>query len=328
MTTRSKKIPQIAIYNCGGTGLNLGSQFQEIIASSEILSNSVVQYFVDTSRANHREIHTDENTMVIGSGEGSGKKRDENIDSLKQCVPDILHRFQPGHFNIVVGGSAGGSGSVIQGVLLSTLLKEHPALAIVAGSVDSAAEIRNSKQSFKTFQSIAKTRGTPAVIHYRENGRHGTRGQVDKDLISSLTLVCLMLSCTAEKIDHADLRHFLNYPKVTTFPPTLAALEIYPAKYAAPSSATTFAVTTLADYNTPTAVEPTPPYQSAGFLADSQAELLMGAGVVHYAVLGNFFNEIIANINERFDDLEATAALYRDADHTGGDVADDDGILV
>ena len=323
--------PQVAIYACGGTGLNLGEQFSRIISENPILKNTVRVYYVDTSTANHREAHTPENTKVIGTKEGSGKRRDKNYDHLKECVPEILHSFQPGKFNIMLAGLSGGSGSVIQGVLLSELLaKSIPAMTVAVGSGDSEREVLNLNQSFLSFASVARTRQKPVVVNYTENGTAGSRGEVDRRVLDNLTNFCLMFSGVAEEIDYSDIAHFLDYSQTTKFPVGLVALEIYKkSEIKLRDGESLFGVTTLATRDTPTTLTPRPPYQSTGFISDDQVGCFGDFDILHFAILGGAYDQLIQRNKTNLAEFDEAAKAYRPVQHLDSSIdAQDDGNIV
>jgi len=331
MSTTKRTQPQVAIYACGGTGLNLGEQFASIVSENPILKDLVRIYYVDTSTANHRPIHTAENTKVIGTKEGSGKRRDKNYDQLKEAVPDILHSFQPGRFNIMLSGLSGGSGSVIQGVLLSELLaKEIPAMSVTVGSRDSEREVLNLNQSFLSFAAISRTRRKPVVVNYTENGVAGTRGEVDRRVLDNLRTLCLMFSCVVEKIDATDLIHFLDYTRTTQYPAGLVALEVSKKnEIKLRDGEMLFGVTTLATHDTVTTLEPRPPYQSTGFISEDQAGAFGDLDILHFAIVGGAYDALIDNNKAQVAEFEEAAKAYRPKQYLDESLAvEDDGNIV
>ena len=158
--------PLISIYACGGTGYNLAAQFTRQFGDLELIRQCVKIYFVDTSDSNQNEFLSPENTRVIGSGIGSGKKRAKNAEDIRDAIPTTLRAFQPGVFNVLLGGSSGGSGSTIINELFRELaIRKESCLSFLAGSRSSRTEIENSDKCFTSFARMSKRYEVPALVH-------------------------------------------------------------------------------------------------------------------------------------------------------------------
>lgn len=304
------KNPQIAIYNCGGAGMNLGNAFMPVIMGNEMLKDMTRVCFVDTGKGNHTAGQTEANTIIVGSGKGSGKIRRENYEAISESLGEITHKFPPGMFNIVVHSLGGGSGSIIANELVLELLEKGQAVVVVAvGSTDSRSDVDNAIRTIESYDNGARQMGKPVVMYYRENSATKSRGEVDKELINSLTLLCMLFSLKAEKIDEADLRNFLNFPAVTRFPPGLVGMEIFAGDIKLMEDETVYTVATLAKPDESTTISPPPEYQTAGFIPDSpQAPLnamtFGGISLVHYCTLDGVIAPVYTQLKElmaRFD---------------------------
>lgn len=325
-----KNGPQIALYFCGGAGMNLGDMFAKSIKDNTILQDKVALYFIDTSAANQHAVNTGDNTLILGEQKGSGKIRAKNYSMIKDAVPEIMHKFEPGAFNILVSSTSGGSGATIQGVLLSEMLgKDIPVVNVSIGSMDSEREVENTHRTFLSYESIVKARKKPVCVFYRQNSERNTRGAVDGKVLSALTMLSLMFSCVADKIDDSDLRHFLNYPLVTRFPATVAGLDFFNDALTPLADETVFTVTTLGTADVSTTVTPTPPYQSTGFLSSAHAQMFADIKVLHWAVMGGSYDELIKDAAGKIEEYESAASAYRTTSHvTDKHQSEDDGMVL
>jgi len=319
----TSKQNKVSIYFCGGAGLNLGDLFTKSTANNAIIQQHVKAHFIDTSTANNRDTHTDENTLIVGEKNGSGKRRDLNYSNISGAVPEILHKFQPGTFNIVVHSAGGGSGSTIANVLVSKLLSQDiPVVSICVGSTDSKKEAQNTLQTLQSYEQISKNTRKPVVVHYKENTPETPRGQIDTEVLGNLLLMCLMFSCVAEKIDVSDLTHFLNYPLVTDFPATLASIELYKSNPSLDSSKQVYAVTTLACEDTSTVFEPRPEYQSAGFLTGELSQIFQDVKLMHWVIVSGTLVDTVERIRDLLDNFKSAAKAHKPVTYLG-DISQD-----
>lgn len=302
----------IRVYFCGGTGYNLGHLFSKVVETTPMLKASVSIAFLDASTANNREGNNDTNTLVVGTGRGSGKVRAENAKDIRASVPEIVHKFQPGTFNLLVGCASGGSGSTIVNELARYFMsKDIPCVSLLAGSLSSRAEIENTYKTFSSFSLAAEKFERPALVYFRQNDREKPRDHNNEKIISSLTLLCLLLSGQDDKADESDFKNFLNYPQVTPYPPALAGIELFldhlkPAKHE-----TVYSLATVARQGHSTDVMPPPQYQTAGYLSDEDAKILGSVNVLHWAVLGNSFTELMKNLSAQVEEFARSAAAHR-----------------
>lgn len=320
--------PLIAINFCGGTGYNIGKAFAELAASNDILRETVKCYFVDTSTANNSSVNTEDNTIVIGSGKGSGKTRGANAAEIRAAVPQILHTFTPGVFNINVAGASGGSG----GTIANEISRAHMSRAanvvnVLIGSRSSRSEIENTDKTFRSFANAAQKFNRPALVHFRENSVKAPRQAVDKNVLNNLLLMCILFSGKDDKMDESDLTNLLNYPAVTSFSANVVGFDLFLGNVALERHETLYSVGTLALEDTDTDVEPTPEYQVAGYLKGGYAELLKDAQCLHWAVLGNSFGPMMKELAEKVAAFQSAAAAHRqDTFVTAGE--DDDDLVV
>lgn len=331
MATTANKNHAISIYFCGGAGMNIGDLFIQATKDNPIIRECVKTHFIDTSRANNRAVHSEEvNTLIVGEQNGSGKRRDLNYNGIKESVPEILHKFQPGTFNIIVHSAGGGSGSTIANVLTAQLHDDDQSVvSFCIGSTDSKKEAQNTLQTLLSYEQISKNKNKPVVVHYKENTQETPRAEVDLKVVSNLSLMCLMFACVAEKIDVSDLTHFLNYPTVTDFAPALVGIELFTDNPMLTNGEHVYSVTTLASADTSTVFTPLPEYQSAGFLTGELSTIFGDVKLMHWVVLGGTLTDAVTRIRDLLDNFKSAAKAHKPVSYLGNQTkADtDDGIF-
>lgn len=318
--------PLIAIYACGGTGYNLAAQFNRQYGELNIIRECVKIYFVDTSDSNKNEFLTQENTRVIGSGIGSGKKRAKNAEDIRDAIPTTLRAFQPGVFNVLLGGSSGGSGSTIINELFREMaIRKETCFNFLAGSVASRTEIENSDKCFTSFARICKRYDVPALVHYRENSASSPRTAVDANLVTDLSMLVLLLSGRDDKMDITDLKHFANFPEVTSFKPGVVGLEVFAGKLKLKPVEVLYAAATLAKHGESTDVSPLPEYQVAGYIRPEESEIFVDVSTLHWVVLGNTFTAMMKSLSEQVEIFKEQSAAHAldDLDKHGSEEDDD-----
>lgn len=321
--------PLIAIYFCGGTGFNNGERFLAASKDNQILAETTACYFVDTSTSNHKAINTEQNTMVVGSGKGSGAMRKENAESIRQVVPQILKNFKPGVFNIMVGSASGGSGSTLINELHRELIiRGMNAAAVMSGVRSTRTNIENMHKVFQSFGLVTKKYQMPSLVNLRVQAPGETREKVDAMMLNNLLLLSLFLSGRDDKMDITDLTHLFNYPKVTGFAPAVVSLDLFINKLELEKNETLYAAGTIARPGTVTDITPAPQYQPVGFIDPSLDEIFTDIEVLHWAILGNSFDTLTKELKTAVAAFEEESAAHRVVD-LAADVEDiDDDIVV
>lgn len=222
---------KVALYCAGGTGANIGTQFVDLAAMAQKGFASLVPYFLDTSRSNLAPgIAADSVYIVKGASErdGSGMKRNENYESIRESVKDMLLKHKPLDMNVVVFSLAGGTGSVT-GPLVARelLLRGHAVIVIAIGSDESVKAARNTMDTLESLDGIAASVGRPLPIFYRHNQRSRPQGDVDGAVIQTIAQICILASRQINSLDVSDVFNFLNYDRVTDVKASVASFEVY-----------------------------------------------------------------------------------------------------
>lgn len=223
----------LRIYCCGGGGINIGKKLASFRNAEPGFPNTSLA-FVDTSKSNLvgfdgvpdvyfiRDVINDEDL------DGGAKVRRENVDAITRCVPEILQKFQPGDFNIVISTGSGGSGGVIAGTIVSQLLKDdHPTIAVMIGSIDTKLEAENTLKSLQSYENIARSVvKKPVALIYLENSPEHPRKLVNEQAVSIISDLKVLFSGENIELDTRDLYNWLNFDRCTSNEPRLAMLDI------------------------------------------------------------------------------------------------------
>lgn len=283
--------------------MNLGSKYMNNLGQETKGFATLEPYFIDTSSSNLSPVVTNDRFFLVESDdpnfEGSGKKRDSNYGAISESMKSMLQEFKPTPFNIVIHSGAGGSGSVAGPILVSELLKRDiPVIALVVGNTSSLIEVRNTLNTIKSYEAISRQRGKSVIVGYLENSPEMSRKQVDEYMQTMIASLSCLFSGDNRELDSEDLRNFINFDKVTTFGPHLAAIRFHPEEVTVDKGETLLTVATLAnDVENTEAGEPVT-YQAVGFVPTEVEDVFQSKLPLHYSIISGVFNPIVARLEE------------------------------
>ena len=276
---------KLHIYCLGGAGSNLGQQLEEFSKSEPGFADSQITY-VDTSLSNSNPSMTEANTYLLKDLDGSGKVRAENAEAISKSALDIINRFKPGDYNLLVSSSSGGSGSTLSPVLARHLLQKGlPVVVLLIGSAYTHIEAQNSLNTLKSFEGVSSVTGAPVVLYYVENKQDQPRTVVNKQIVHMVNDLKVLFSGQNRELDSKDLENWLRYEKATSVPPKLVALSICEGSSALPeglgnviSVAAITATEEEADFGTYTE------YRCTGIIPDQLKKSLENKGQLYFVI--------------------------------------------
>lgn len=320
---------QMNLFLLGGAGANIGKQFVSQNGKKEEGFAHITTYFVDTSRSNLSKDIPEDNIYLFEGLDGSGKKRDSNYKSISESTHDILHRFKPADVNVIVGSCSGGSGSVISPILVSELLNRGEAVvALLIGSTGSKIETENTLKTLKSYDVISNKRDMPVVAFYRENSPEKTRSQVDKEIQTAIVMLAAIFSGDNRELDSSDLKNFLNYPKVTSYKPSLSQLDFFSGKVALNKGEVPYSLVSLIDNDTSADVDIPVEYQAAGFLSEAALKSMSFARPIHAIILGGVFHNVVDRLNQRLKYFEESRKAVIEKSISGNEDSTDEGLIL
>lgn len=323
---------KINLYSTGGCGVNIGQRLEKYSKSESGAFADIVPYMIDTSRSNM--IGQADNTYLVDGLDGSGKKRDSNYKAINDSCKQILMNFKPAAVNVVLHSCSGGSGSVIGPVLVSELLDRGELTIVIAvGSSASLIETQNTVNTLKSYENISSKRETPVICCYFENSPAMARGEVDREIISTVVLLATMFSGNNRGLDTEDLRNFIKYDRVTSYKPRLALLEFQSGKISLGKGLSLVSLLSLSDDSTSTDVEIPVEYQATGIFSMEHAEetrrIIETEVPVHACVVTGFFNQVVERLDVKIANFsEARSAVKEKSivDHSHD--ATEDGLIL
>jgi hypothetical protein len=320
MTTQGK----IRLFACGGFGTNIGAFFDRQDLSTPGYSQ-IHPAYLDTSRSNLNKAGvSQENTFILEDKDGSGGVRKENHGDIAKNVPGVLQKFPPLDFNIVAFSAGGGSGSVFGPLVLSELLSRGlPAVAIVVGGDESTIRAENTLKSLKSLEGIAKARGLPVVMYYRQNDANTRRSEIDADCHAVIACLSLLNSKQNDELDSKDIENWVQFTKTTSAGARLARLLVTD-NLGADEVADPIAIASLLSSPDDPSYKTVPEYSTVGYPAAlAHKDTLLPK---HLVITFEGIPAISKRLLSRIDELEGQrnarvdhAALVRDgeADSSG-----------
>lgn len=97
----------VRVYALGGAGLNLARELRAFPREEEGFARLELAH-VDTSRSNLTEDVPENEVYVLKDLDGLGKIRREGAEAISQAALDILQKFKPADFNILISSASGG----------------------------------------------------------------------------------------------------------------------------------------------------------------------------------------------------------------------------
>ncbi len=294
----------IQIYFCGGTGINLGKQLLGLHNKQEENAANMSLAFIDTSASNLKDVNQNELVYLIDDVNGSGKERSQNGELIMRASPDVLNRFKPRDFNIVVCSAGGGSGSVFGPAITSELLKQGKSVVVIlVGVADTTKEAKNTVKTLQSFENIASVTGKPVPCMYLQNNHNDmTRAKVDEECLLRIKSLRLLLSGVNDELDTADLQNMFNYVKTTGYPSKLISLDLVIGKLSVSNDLKVVAVSTLCEKGGDPSTGITVAYQATGY-TDSVK------GTYQFVLVDGVFTKVVKSIESVINEYEASSSI-------------------
>lgn len=330
---------KVKLYCCGGLGINVGSQLEQFRGGNETATATLDIVYTDTSKSNFNR-NADriniEHAYVIDGVDGSGKVRSENYEAITQHIKDLIHTHKPGDLNIVLSSASGGSGSVLNPSIVSEFMeRDVPTVVIIVGSTNSKLDIKNTINTIKSFESISKKKKKPIVSIYRQNSEDTPRGQVDKEIINLIIMLCVLFSRQNHELDSQDLYNWLNYNRVTSFQPQLAALDVFISGQEINLSSLGNIISTATILGDESQADPftnrlIPEYACSGVLPNTAADSFKDKVPYCYAITDGVYVDTVNKLSKQLaelDEIQQSRIVKRNI-ISSDDIATDTGLIL
>jgi hypothetical protein len=293
----------IALFACGGTGVNIGK-----IIDRQDIDTSV--YYIDTSTSNLKDVSSS-HVYIVEDMDGAGKHRATTYDKFKDVSSDILIHFTPSNkLNIVVSSLSGGSGSIIAPLVAKELIKNgYNTIVIGIDSRGSIIELKNTQKTLLTYRSISSTENKPVALFYVENL---DRKKADDEAIAFVKLMTVITDTRiVQEFDISDLTNFINFDKVSDNSPSVALLEIAKNEPSTETKGTAIVTTILIGKDKNVGIcDPIPEYLAQCVITDNMFDQ---DNIRIDAVLGKL-SQVVGNIDSKIKALEDNKKVNRHKD--------------
>ena len=102
----------LGIYGCGGAGANIARTYFKFVNQNTNIFSNILPVVLDASDSDLTTDIPDEYVYIVKDEtgeqlEGGGKIRATNYDHVKKSIKDMLIKYQPCDFNIVIHSNSG-----------------------------------------------------------------------------------------------------------------------------------------------------------------------------------------------------------------------------
>lgn len=328
MTGSSEK-GTIRVYCCGGTGINIGSEYAKRRTTDGYASLAMT--YVDTSKSNLVKAGITESNQVFllpkEDTDGSGKVRKSNSDAIADSVKGLISKHPAERFNVVMFSASGGSGSVFGPLIVQELLKRDAAvLAVVVGGEESLISANNTINTMKSLESISRNIDKPIVMFYAHNRLGTSRTVADNAVNEALSVISLLCSRQNDELDTQDIANWIGYHRSTSVAPKLSLMTICTTTSDACSVEAPIAIASL--YRSPESEQLSviPDYHCYGFIRKDVAcptdlHLVINTETV-YKIAGNI-QKNLDKLREQTETRSKTASLL-----TGNDSVSENNMVL
>lgn len=272
----------LRVYGAGGAGVGNAMYFMDV-ASQQGIADVLVS-LVDTSDSNLITDLNKENVFLLDNVDGAGKVRREHADAISNTVRQVLVEHRPADFNVVIFSASGGSGSVFGPLLIAEMLdRDIPVVGLVIGSNTKAIEAKNTVDTLKTLDHIARKRNKPVIISYEQNSKTTPRRDVDTAIRSTVQSLQLLVGTlgNGSGMDTADILNWIYYNKVSDIVGQLSLLEIILTEDAANEIEDPISVASVITHGKDPQFEFAADYGCEGFKSD---KVVSEYDEIHYVV--------------------------------------------
>jgi hypothetical protein len=233
-TLSTRPVGQVAIYACGGGGINISREFDDASIVADVAKIRVT--YLDTSDSNLVDglqektfLFEDPDAKPGDEVDGSGKVKAMNAELIEAQVPQALRKFPGLDLCILVYTASGGTGNVIAYNLKKLLLEEgKQVVSIIIGSAENERTAKNTIGTIGSLSDLAIELQRPVIFHWGLNKKGVPRSALDKEAKLMITALCILASRRNHGLDKADLSAFFNYCQPRPdIKPSLARIHLF-----------------------------------------------------------------------------------------------------
>lgn len=230
---------KLRIYACGGTGANIAQRIIKIPTVEGFPEVSTV--VCDTSDSNIYKNSGIEHYLIEGMS-GGGKSKRNAVEPCRRAVPEIINRYEPEEYNIIVGGASGASAATLMPLIYNQIMAAGKnAIVLIVGSVASKKETENALSTMVGFLNLATKNNynTPIIYRYYQNNEGvtediensisvpvGSLSEMDREVQVDISAIAFLVSECHSGLDREDIKNLFHYNNVTDVAPTLTEMVI------------------------------------------------------------------------------------------------------
>lgn len=293
----------IRIYNCGGAGIGIGKYFEPERHEKNPGYAMLSPVYMDTSRASTFGVPA-EYFYQLPEAEGSGGKRSFNGEDIIRYTGDMLQKFPPEQYNVVIHSTTGGSGSVMGPSIASELLAQGKVVIVFAiGGDDTKQYIKNSIGTMSSYEGIVETRDKPIILEYLQNGIDGTIEEVDAKVHLAISCLTVLFSGQNRNLDARDIYHWAHFDQVTSFAPQVGVLSIQQRGLEIKDGNLISVATLNTDLNNTKVGHPVE-YQRVGVPTHAIESKAALGFPLHFAIVDGFLDTVMKKLRKQLADFE------------------------
>ncbi len=330
--THERELGRVRLYSAGGAGINIGSKVQQLVRGEDSVYAELDTVYIDTSKANlHSNIPADKLYLIDGK-DGSGGRRAENYEDIAPRAREILNTFKPADLSIVLSSGGGGTGAILASCLVSELLAMDNLVVVVCVGDDATKTwASNTLKTLQSYENIAAKREKPVVVFYLQNGADMSRTTVDLRIQELVAALMLLFSRRNRELDGKDLYNWINYHKVTSHKPGLAALTLFSDKVNADIAkiGNLISIATLVADDLDPTLSKRPEVQTVGYVEGTIAGKKLSAPY-HYVTSDGVFQNVSKQLEKVLAEFEADAGarVKKTSIATNAATATDTGVVL
>lgn len=309
---------KIAVYFCGGTGLNIGKNLNDL---------DVDICYLDTSDRNITEDHDKSKIFLTKNTVGAGKNRGYILPIVRPQINNVLSRFPAADFNIVVFGTSGGSGNILGSLLVSEMLKANETVVVVGISgLESTEVVNNSLDALKTLEGISLNQGKVIPMVHLINGVGVPYAVTNDEADFYIRALCDLTAQTHERLDVKDIEHWVNFTGKAGIQPQLCELKIFDNRKDASTVNEMLSVASLFTDEKQEVPFGSPFVRTTGIAKPGS----IIADQLHFIINSIGIEEIVKSLEDIKSESHRHQSKYRQRNSTLDidDEADDDGFVV
>jgi len=228
---------KMILYGIGGAGINivsdikndlmnLGEGFSDISVRTIDTTDKTVKKYDDLADTFYK---VESNKVSTNGLDGMAGER-KNLDavksiqtSMKKYLDEVVGENKKNEYHILISSASGGSGSLINSILLS-MLRQHDynVLPVIVGDESTLLNITNTINTIVGFNNIARKTNSALGVFYISNSINGVttpkyEKEVNLDIKRYLSVVSMFVSGDVQDIDQQDMNNFFIPSRYKSF---------------------------------------------------------------------------------------------------------------